>query len=222
MATGLAGIFSPLPGLRSLNELVNDILLFVGLPDDTDAQAAGAKAVKAGIRQLNTRRWRWSQTYDDLTMVASQFDYSLPRDVNQPMHVERLNSSSNPDGRLWYKNPKTFLLEHSRATGDGQPTVYTITDYQASGVLSLDLAPNASFVSQYPTLRFWYMRNVRFPEGGESINVPSAVEHFVESYGGWYMAARHARDRVDDAERDWRLLWQELVMMDNQETDWAE
>ena len=125
MATGVGGAFNSLPGGRSTSELADDILNYVGLPDDPDARKSAMSGVNAAIRQLNTRSWEWSNTYDDITLTAGTFDYSLPRDVNKPMHVERLNSSSQPDGRLWFKDPKTILVEHTRATGNGNPTNYT-------------------------------------------------------------------------------------------------
>ena len=88
--------------------------------------------------------------------------------------------------------------------------------------MTLNLAPDAGFVASYPTLRFWYARNVLFPAGGEAVDVPASVEHYIEAYASWYAARRHARDRIEDAERDWRSIWQELVKMDHEQVDWAE
>jgi hypothetical protein len=223
MAIGLSGSFKQLPARRDTSELLLDCLLFIKQPSDPDSNRVALAAVGSGVRHLNTRPWRWALSYDDLTTVLSTYDYDAPRDVNQPFNIERLNSDNKPDGRIWYKNPKQFFMEHSRSTQDGTPSVYTIHGYHANGLITLDTAPNQSFVTNHPTLRFWYLRSVLPPAtDSERIDVPASVEHFIEWYAKWQLAAIYDPSKASIAERHWRSIWQEIVSMDNAEVDWAQ
>jgi len=223
MGVGLSGSFKPLPATRDTSTIVRDVLLFVKMPSDDDTMLVALAALGSAARHINTRPWRWSLTFDDITTVLSTFDYSLPRDMNQPYNIEKLNSDSKPDGRIAYKDPKTFFLDHSRSTQDGTPSIYTIQGYHENGLLTLDTAPDQAFVTSYPTLRFWYLRSVLPPavDSGR-IDVPSSVEHFMEWYAKWELATIYDPARASLAERHWRSIWQEIVSMDNAEVDWSE
>jgi len=218
MATGLTGSYSPVPGNRPMERLKRDVLAYVGLPDDPGALTEAETAIDSAVNQLNTRPWRWAVTYDDLVTVLNQFDYDVPRDLAEPFNLERLNQDLNPNGRLSYKDPKTFVYEHDRAVQPGTPTVYTILE-RGDGRLTLDKAPDQAFVTDYPQLRLWYLRNAY--RGERSLNVPPYVEHFVLWYARWELAMTNARDRVESAERAWGRIWQEIVRKDNAEVDFV-
>jgi hypothetical protein len=216
MATGLQGLFAPLPGTSGLPTLKRRICAYVGLPDDPSALTEAEDAIDSALNHLNTRPWRWAVAYDDITTVLDDADYDFPRDLGEPYDIERLNGDGNPDGRIPWKDPKTFLVDFDRVTGSGTPKVYTILERE-SGLITLDRPPDQSFVSSYPTLRLWYLRNAY--RNGSAVDVPAHIEHFVLWYARWEMAMIHGRDRVDSAERAWTRIWQEIIRKDNAEVD---
>src|SRR5262245_61795378 len=142
------------PATRVESQLAEEIGTHFGAPDDTDVLAIARNAVNDAIRMLNTRNWRWGLAFVEIATVAGQSEYDLSTDWRAPRSLELLDGSGNVNGRIAWQDPKSF----SDLTGDGttgDPCLYTVFNAD-DGVLTLDAAPSAVFVSQHPTLRVRY------------------------------------------------------------------
>ena len=223
MTTAVSANTSQTPGGRSLAEMQRLVLSYVQAPqDDPELNDTARGALNIGIDIHNSRNWFKIQSYQDMTLVTGTSDYSLAPDVKDPRAAEWLDSSGNPSGRLEYKPLKTFLIEHPSSTSNGSPSVYTIM-YSSSRLLVLDLAPDSSFVSQYPTLRFHYHRRVPHLVGASDFTGLSA-EH--DAWLVWYarseMAAIRGVSTAGFAFEQQRMLMNALKMDDAETmTDWS-
>ena len=61
--------------------------------------AVAADAIHDAIRFYNTKTWKWNLVYQDITLVQSQYDYSLDQTVKEPRHVEVWDTSMRVVGR---------------------------------------------------------------------------------------------------------------------------
>lgn len=182
-------------------------------------------AVNSAIDYLNTTRWNFLHSSETLTLTASTASYTVAADLKRPLKLYRLNSSSERQGQINFKEHGVFFDELHSQTGDGFPTYYTIPS-SASRTLILDRAPDAAFVSQYPTLELrYYARILHFGSDGDTIGdlkAPPEVWTFLAWYARWDLACtRGSASQVTVAERHWNRLYDKL-RADNFDTltDW--
>lgn len=226
MATGLGTSTYNTPQARTFTELKRDVASYVLMPDQGEALDAAGVGINNAIRRLNSRAWKWSITYTDLTLATDTFDYTLPNDFKDVFAMELLDASGNPQDHVGYMQAKEFMqtFQSSTATA-GEPQFATVINAKNSLVLTLNYSPTTAFVAAYPTLRVRYFKRLPLlSTGSDRPDIYSEVENYVTWKAKEYIASvydpakvRYARAEADD-------VWRDLVADDNETgyRDWPE
>jgi len=171
---------------------------------------------------MNTRNWNWALTYSTLTFIAGTQEYALDAGFKAPRNLALRDSAAVDRSRLMYLPWGTFLKE-CQWDYTGTPQYYSAENVNFFGVIRMDVAPSAGFVSQYPTGRLWYHRRVAYPTAtGTGIDVPSEAVAFIQSWAEGYTADRFASDKALQAYGRAEKALHELIVDDchGQQTDW--
>lgn len=196
---------------------------YVLMPDDDEAIEIAAAGVRRAIDRLNTRKWRWALSYQDITFVAEQQSYDLNEDFKAPRRFTIFDVNSREQFRLDYKEWTTFADEDLVSiSGSGDPYCYSSGNSNDYGTISLNVAPSSTWVATYPTGRIWYFRRVAYPViSSDPILVPSEVGGFLLASAEAFCAARYAPDKESSARVRAEMLLKELRIDDlDTQTDW--
>ena len=217
MGFGVASTVSPTPKNSSLGELKKQVARYVKMPNDPEALSIAADAINDGIRELNLRVWYWGLTYQDITLVAEQADYSTNQDFKAGFWAEFLKSNGDPGGGCAQYDPDTFWKTYPRSTQSGKPCAYTVINHTDTSTLSLNKKPNSAFVNEYPTLRLRYFRRHQLlTQDGDRIVGPSEAELFLSWYAKWILATTFDPQLAVLAERQKEITWRKLRVDDNE------
>jgi len=214
--------WSPSPAAEQLQAIQKAVAGYVLMPTDDEALDCANQGIRRAIDRMNTRNWNWALTYSTITFVAGTQEYALDAGFKAPRNLALRDSAAVDRSRLMYLPWGTFLKE-CQWDSTGSPEYYSATNVNFFGVIRLDLAPSASFVSQYPTGRLWYHRRVAYPTAtGTGLDVPSEAVAFIQSWAEGYTADRLATDKALAAYSRAEKALHELIVDDchGQQTDW--
>ena len=223
MALGVAEDDIYIPSPRTYESLKRDVLNYIqGTQDDTDLDSLAGRAINDGIDRINSRTWKKIVEKMDITTVADDDDYPLLLTVKEPMVLLELDSSSNRQGRLEFKDLKSFYTERPNATVSGTPSHYTIQPHQR--MLLLDVPASSGYVSQVPTLQFWYFRRIpHLTDEANKLDIPPEFERLVINHAAAMLAAIRGHQVFNFVRQEEELAWRELIRDDNEvQTDWSE
>lgn len=214
--------WSPSPGAETLGTLQRQIASYVLMPDDSECLETALAGIRRAIDKLNTRNWLWMLTYDDITFVAAQSDYTIDAQLKAPRNFEIWNTSSLSVGRLAYQPWSTFLKDNPVTSSSGTPCYYSTSNVHQFGTITLDVAPSTSWVALYPTGRLWYYRRIQYPvSAGEAIDVPSEAMGYISAFAEGYTADRYAQEKAQAAYARAAGAYKDAVFSDNNvQTDW--
>lgn len=196
---------------------------YVLMPTDDEVLDCAAAGIRRAIDRLNMRTWNWALVYDTVTFVAGTQEYDIQRPFKKPRNFSIRSTAGIDSDRLSFLPWGTFLKEAQDNRTSGDPQYYSVPDSNAYGVLRLDMAPSASWVALNPTGRLWYYRRVQYPSAaGTSLDVPSEVVGFIQSWAEGFTADRYARGNAPSAYARARDFLHELIVDDchGQQTDW--
>lgn len=197
MATGLPAATTIIPGRKPANQLVSRVLSFLQeVQSDPELDQLALDGLNSGIALINGQEWKKFHGYQDITTVQGTVDYSLDDNFKDPITLDLLDASGNPDGFLEYKPYHRFMRMFPISTTESWPSHYTIF-YDEQRLLTLNYQPQASFVSQYPTMRLRFHR--REPElvGAAATTLTPEFDWFLI----WHARAELAADRNPDKYR---------------------
>lgn len=212
MAVVVSGSFSPSPSARACSDLKYDIARYVGAPNAARALAEAETCIGTAVARLNTHLWPWMLVYQDITFVAGTIDYDLASSFLAPRHAFLLDSNGNITGHLGFQDMKSHAIENDNTVLSGSPNLYSAYNAHEYGTISLDVAPNSSFVTNTPTLRLWYYQRVQPCSGSVSaLDVPHEVAEWVSWYAKALMASHHDPQKFSLADQTQRDLWRGLL-----------
>lgn len=207
------------PDQNTLTDLIRRVLNYVMAKNDSELDAVATEAINGGINKINSRNWRKLIKQDDETFVQDQRIYDLPDYFRAPRNVERWNSSSKSDGRISYLPIEIMLKEHPYATGSDTPVLYAI-DYDNWKIM-FDVAPDASFVANYPKYNLWFHGRQPHLSGVVTISLPAEFEEFLVWYARAEVASFRRPELAKHASMQAQIIWTDLVADDNDTmTDW--
>jgi len=215
----------PTPQTRQFADLKSEVSRYVQAPDDNEAQRVSGDGLNEAIRLLNMETWWFTLTYQDITTVAGTDSYTINADYKDSRALIKLDSSGNRDGILTKRDAKSFEIEFDNATSNGTPSAYTVFNVHDALEIQLNVPPDASFVSSYPTLRHRYYKNISLFVGDSDVaDVPSEVELFLLWQGRAYMSAVYDYSKTQYAEQKAHVMWMNLRTrnMEYGNTDWSE
>jgi hypothetical protein len=205
----------------------DDVMAYIqGDTTDTELQTLTRRALNNAIDKVNSRRWKKLIKTATITLADDTAVYTtsegFPSDFKEPGMLLRLNSSSEREGRIPYKEVVSMTIERPRATVPGTPRYYTI-DY-ASSELELEVPASAAFVAKYPTLQFYYYpRLARLSGDADTIATPVTYEWFFVTHAAATLAAQRGHQVLNFVASQSIDAWRELVKDDNDtQTDWSE
>src|SRR5437667_2630935 len=94
MPEGIQANWSPSPGTSPLNTLLLGIERYVMAPDDPEAADLALEGINDGIKRVNTKRWCWSRTSDDITLTSAT-EYDLQSNFKSERSASVLDASDN-------------------------------------------------------------------------------------------------------------------------------
>jgi hypothetical protein len=212
--------WTPTPVTDSLTTIKKAVAGYVLMPTDDEVLETAEMGVRRAIDRINTRTWNWALTHSTVTFVASTQEYTIDQGFKAPRNLSLRDSSAVDQDRLMYLPWGTFLKE-AQWGQTGTPSYYSGSNY--FGVIRLDVSPDATFVSQYPTGRLWYYRRTQYPTTtGNRIDVPSEAIGFIQASAEGFTADRYAVNKAAPAYTRAERFFHELVVDDchGQQTDW--
>ena len=195
---------------------------YVLMPTDDEVLDVAGVGIRRAIDKMNSRTWNWALVYNDITFVAGTQEYQLQTQFKQPRNFALRNTSGADVNRISFK-PWGIFLKECQWGFVGQPNFYSVTNANLYGVLRLDLSPNSSFTSIYPTGRLWYYRRVSYPGGDStSLDVPSEAVRFIQAQAEGYVADRYAVAKAASAYARAEQAYRDIVRDDchGQQADW--
>lgn len=223
MATSLPLTNARIPGARTLAEMQDYVLGITSTTADSDSLKSVRQFINHGIdRVINSRRWRRITGFQDVVMVTGQATYNLDGNYRDPINCIRLNSSDQPDGRVFYKQFQTFDQDHPVATSSGDPTIYTV--FYDEHQMILDVPPQNSWVVDYPVIRLKFFRRVaHVTKPGDTINAPSEFESAIMDYARMKWVLSQSPDLWSEARSEFGDQLAQLTYDDNTlNTDYGE
>ena len=214
--------WSSSPGTESFGAIQKAVAGYVLMPTDPEVVDCAGQGIRRAIDVLNTRKWNWLLTYDDITFVSGQYDYQLSSWFKSARNFEIWNPSEESVFRMAYKPWGTFVKEHSNLATQGDPAFYSVLNSNSTGLVTLNAAPSSGWIAQYPTGRLLYYRKVQYPSAtGTSLDVPSEAVAYLQAAAEGYTADRYAVGKARDAYTRASAVLRELVKDDNDvQTDW--
>ena len=209
--------WSPTPGFETLSFICKMAAGYVLMPDDDEANEIAQAGVRRAIDKLNTRRWNWALTYQDITFTAGTREYTLDTSFKAPRRLMILDTSSNESSRLSYLPWTTFINDILPVNStQGTPSLYSVANANDTGTLTLEVIPSTAWVAAYPTGRLWYYRRVQYPTQASSvIAAPSEVVPYVQEFSSGFVADRYAPEKASPAYVRAAAHWREIVKDDN-------
>jgi hypothetical protein len=215
--------WSPAPAADTYQTVQTMVAGYVLMPTDTEVLETAAAGIRRAIDRLNTRNWNWALTYDDISFVVDQTDYELDVQFKNPRNFELNDADGNSTGRLMFLQWPTLLKENPVVTGSGSPIYYSASNVNLLGTITLDIPPDARFVSATPTGRLWFYRRIAYPAASStSLDVPSEVIGFIQAHAEGFTADRYAVTKAQPAYSRAERFFHELVVDDchGGQTDW--
>lgn len=176
---------------RTRSALLTDIATAAGGENDSDRLARALVALNRALRVYNEVLWKCNRLSTDITLVASDFDYSLPADFAAPQRASSLNTAGKLAGlgSIVYCDYTDFLDQVNDNTQVGDPpTIYTINNEHETGLVLFWPTPTANVTtSAYPKVRLHYFRRIILPgDDGTKVNIPMELEGGVEDLATAY------------------------------------
>jgi len=216
-------VWTPTPATSTLTVMQGEILNYVMAPSDTEATAMATSAIRAAIRRVNSKRWWWSRSVVDKSLIAGTRTYELSGNFKSERSAVLLDSASVIKGELQYLQPRDFDDGTFAASAQGTPQAYTLYNAQTDGLVTLDVAPSAGVVAATPTLRVRYYKRLAFlASGSDTLDAPSEVEEFVSWYAKAYVASNWDPAKYAMAKGEAEGMWTTLIRDNARQelTDW--
>lgn len=214
--------WAPVPS-EQLGTISKMVAGYVLMPNDDEAIETAVAGVRRAIDRLNTRRWRWAMSYQDLTIIAGTPSYGLPSDFKQPRRFTFCDPDGVERGTLPFMPWVEFLNYVSwDQPGQRDPCYYSSANPYDLGTIYLDSSPSEDWAAKYPTARLWYFRRVTYPvAAADPFLCPSEVVAFIQDFACGFVADRYAPDKAALAYGRANALWRDLVRDDNDDQpDW--
>lgn len=207
------------PPRRSMAQLRRSVASYVQAPDDNEALDNALVGINSGIDILNTYTWFKYIPTQSIPSVAGDRDYSLDGEIKDPRMLELLDSGGTQIGVMDYLPLKSFLDDVYFAVV-GDPYAYSIN--YVTRELLLSVAPSASWVARYPTMRLWYFpRFAKLIETDDMYAGPPEHEEFLLWHGRAEIAAVRRPAAAGYAEgRAMRILTRLRADDSNAQTDY--
>jgi hypothetical protein len=201
------------------------VVNFIQGPDDGELLELAKDGINNGIDILNTDIWNWSVKRQVITFAADDDEYDLNNNFKKPLKMWLVDSSGNRNGRLYFKDSKTFMDEDTDATTSGTPTHYSIINPLDAQEVRLNNPPDSSFVTNHPSGHLYYFsRILHLVEDGETLDTLPEVWMFIGWYARWELAMARAQSSVSMIDRAfgaWNRWLSRLKVDDaNVQTDW--
>lgn len=177
VVTPLSSGFPQTGSNRTRNQLIADILSYVGGEGRTDAQARAGASLDASVRAFNSVAWKFNRLVQDITFTSSTADYALSTNFRSPLRAMLLDASDKTIATIaWVPYEEWTILYPSQQASSTIPSVYTARNVHETGLVTFD-PPLSTSPFTYPKARIHYHRRIALAPGAEDVlNVPIEVE----------------------------------------------
>ena len=209
MATVVGASTSFEPTLQACSSLVSQVLSAYQQPDDPEVRTVALAGLNGGLALINSRTWKKLYGTSDITLNATDREYTVPDDFKDPIRLFLLDTNSQKSDIVRFKTEDEFYqLFYDQNTVTGSPYCYTF-DYSTRKIV-LDSAPGSGFIAQWPSVQTRYHRRVPKLNCTGTTGLPPEFDEFLVARGAvWLARVRDpgsARFWLDEATERWRML----------------
>lgn len=125
-----------------------------------------------------SKNWSWRlDTANAITLTASTGLYTLAIDSES---LVNLYYSSDPGGKLEFKELEIFRSVHPYATAEGTPSEFTVVEESSSKTqIQLWKVPDSTFVSDNASLYYDYLKDYTDMSGDSSTGLPIQFDQMI-------------------------------------------
>lgn len=216
----VAADFPQLAGLRTVADIIDDLLDYTGGADRPESRARARRALQETVRAFNGMAWRFNRRTVDLTFVADTSEYALDATTRDVFKVMLIDADGEFFGDVEFTPYEDFLrYDGSTVSGVTVPDEYTIFNSFNEGLIRFLPRIGAGPFTAIPTARIFYHKRIDVPSTDDAtIQVPIEVETALVRQAAALLVARvrtfeeaararaDAKDitlRIQDEWRDW-------------------
>ena len=222
MSVGVGATVTQIPAADNRAGMTRAVLNYVQANSDPDLENTVHEALNGGVDLLNSRMWWWNIKTQDITLAATDLDYTLNSNFKKPIAAILLDTNSKQCSRLRWKEPKVFYDENTYNVSDGSPSVYSVVNAKDDGLLVLNVAPTSDFVASWPKIRLKYHARIAYLTGQATLDAPPEFRSLVVWYARWEFALIRGRSTEARAAEVAYTRWLQRLITDDNDTmtDW--
>jgi len=212
------------PTARTFETLKDNILRYLKLKDDTEADTLAGEAIRAGLIRLAGYPLKGLRATADITLTTGANTVALPADFSMALSLHELDTDSNRDGRIVYKGEEDFdFLVPDNDAISGVPQIYTVRENDGD-VIEFDRTPTSEHITVIPKVRLRYYRRIDILNTSTStFSIPPEFEEFLIWFGRKELSGIYNTEKFPLAQQEEGRALAALIRRDTvrDEQDWV-
>ncbi len=210
------------PSPQTFEAIKDNILRFLKLKDDTEADTLAGLGIRSGLVRLAAYPLKSMTETTELTLTTGSHKLTLPTDFNMAMSLHFLDTSDKRAGRIIYRREEDFdaILDNEEGVS-AVPSIYCIRGN--SGQLEFDRTPTTELISAKPKVRLRYFKRVdNLVTSTSTFNITPEVEEFLTWFGRQQLAPIYDAKMFPLAQSEAARALRDLIRRDTviDEGDW--
>jgi len=162
----------------------------IGGTGEGELRAQALNALNRVRQRMNKRDYRFMKKQQSaITLVDGTQTYSLDSAFKKPYFAILLDTSSQPDHTLTYKDDAAFAHWAEDQEQTGRPEWYTLRNHYDDGLISLYPVPDSSAAASWTLIVNYFGRIAVIQDTSAGIDLPEECED-VLVLGGQYFLLR--------------------------------
>jgi len=177
-------------GVGSGSDLVNQVARVIGGENEGELRAQALSAINRVRIRMNKRDYRFMKKQQSaITLVDGTKTYSLDSAFKKPNYAILLDTDSNPDHTLIYKDDAAFAHWNEDRETTGRPEWYFLRNQYDDGLIEIYPTPDSSAAASWTLIVNYFGRIAVIVDTSAGVDLPEECED-VLVLGGQYFLLR--------------------------------
>lgn len=175
-------------GVGAGNDLVTQVVQVVGGEQEGELRSQALNALNRVRQRMNKRDYRFMKKQQSaITLVDGTKTYSLDAAFKKPNFAVLLDTSSQPDHTLIYKDDAAFAHWNEDRETTGRPNWYFLRNHYDDGLIEIYPTPDSSAAASWTLLVNYFGRIAIIQDTSAGIDLPEECEDVLVLGGQYYL-----------------------------------
>lgn len=186
--------------------LVTQVASAVGGADEDNVRLQALDSLNRCRNEINMHDWRFlKRTVSSTAFVAGTATYSLPAVFKSPSFFRLLDTNSKQYRDLIYVDDATKTHSLTQQTHTGPPSIYSLRNSFADGLITFYPVPDAGTVTSYTWAGEYYTRMLIISDDSVARDdIPEEMANVLVAGGQYYLVSEREKGNPSIVNHKWQ------------------